>query len=406
MPALETEPYRAPNDKTVAPGQHPGVGVAGRPGDVGIDGIEGINAQATAGGLAGLINLKDNYQIYTPLRFLDPMYQQNRSETLRLSNNAMTRPFMNTGPNGVKAMDSTQQNQFREGQMALMQQLQARAAGTAGPSPAELQLKRASDQNMNNALSLALTARGGSNQIAALRSAQDQRAQMQQGANMQAAELRANEQTAAQQQLGQVLQSGRGADIGVAQGNAQLAQQNQFANLNSAVQQQAQKDDMVKFFTQQGYSLDQANLMTQIQQAQMTAGTLNQAVAASHGVSTQNSAQGVQLAGAGLSALGAMAAMSDEREKTDITDGSADLAEFLTSIGTHKYKYKDPDKPLRGRGEFVSPMAQELEQTKLGKHMVHETDDGKKVVDYGKGFGAVMAALSMHQKRLDAMEAR
>lgn len=102
-----------------------------------------------------------------------------------------------------------------------------------------------------------------------------------------------------------------------------------------------------------------------------------------------------------------MSMFSDEDNKEHVGDGSDQIRGFLDSVQPHSYDYKDEYKenPLAGDGEYVTPMAQELEQTELGKDMVHDTPDGK-VVDYGKGFGTLLAGMADVNKRLSAIEGR
>lgn len=392
------------------------------------------------------------------------------------------------------------QDQFRARQMTLAEQLGAGAIGQ-GPSAAQAQLKLATDRNMAQSLALALGARGG-NQAAAMKQAQMQRALIGQEAGGQSAVLAAQEQQAAQQSLGQLLGTGRGADIGLAtnqaglqqqtalqQGNfaqqAALAnqgaandfalQQGQFAqqaglanqaaavtqagfvqqanqaNLTAGVDQQKQKDALVQSYLAQGMALDQAQQQAEIQQRQFNASLLAQQEAARQGVSAQNSAAAGQATGATAAALGTVLAAaasdrrakrdvragerslaellgagmprakapkrepslgerlalgtstSDERAKTEIETGEASLGELLSGVGAWDYAYKDPDKPLRGHGRFVSPMAQEIEKTAIGKSMVKDTPDGK-VVDYGKGLGAMLSGMGWIHKRVEEIE--
>lgn len=97
------------------------------------------------------------------------------------------------------------------------------------------------------------------------------------------------------------------------------------------------------------------------------------------------------------SGFGGMSAFSDERVK-----------ELLDTAQAHDYEYKDQYKDLPGAGEgrFVSPMAQELQKTELGKSMVKEGPDGKLMVDYGKGFGTILAAQAYLNERLNELEAK
>lgn len=98
---------------------------------------------------------------------------------------------------------------------------------------------------------------------------------------------------------------------------------------------------------------------------------------------------------------GATVAASDERLKNNVKDFNA--SEFLDSITPSKYRYKDPDK--HGAGVHASPMAQDLEKTEVGKSMVEDTPEGK-MVNYGKGFGAILAALTDVHNRLKEVEGK
>lgn len=297
------------------------------------------------------------------------------------------------------------QDQFRAQQMNLAQLLGAGARGE-GPSAAQSQLKLATDRNMSQALSLALAARGG-NQAAALKQAQMQRALIGQEAGAQSAAIAAQEQQAAQQALGQVLATGRGADIGLATQQAGFDQQTGATNLDAQIRQQQANDQLVQKYLAMGMTLDEAQRQAQVQQNQFAASLLAQQEAAQQGVGIQAAAQGIQLLGAGASGLGSLltGAMtaSDERVKHDVKSGERPLAELLGAVGAHDYEYDEPDEELRGHGRFVSPMAQEIEETQIGKSMVREVD-GTKVVDYGKGLGAMLSGLGWLHKRMTALE--
>jgi hypothetical protein len=93
-------------------------------------------------------------------------------------------------------------------------------------------------------------------------------------------------------------------------------------------------------------------------------------------------------------------AMSDENVKQEIKPADTDLRSFLQPLGAYSYEYKDPK---HGVGRFVSPMAQELEQSEIGKSAVIETADGK-MVDYGRLAGIQLAATAMVNKRLNSLE--
>jgi hypothetical protein len=108
-----------------------------------------------------------------------------------------------------------------------------------------------------------------------------------------------------------------------------------------------------------------------------------------------------RLAGLGMGLAG-MGMMSDERLKTDITDGDEDASKFLKAIKAHKFKYKDPK---HGDGEFLGIMAQDLEKTELGKRSVIETPEGK-MVHGGRLATALAAATATLDKRLTKLESK
>lgn len=101
--------------------------------------------------------------------------------------------------------------------------------------------------------------------------------------------------------------------------------------------------------------------------------------------------------------LGSGVLVSDENAKTNIESApTRDLQSFLDNLGAHKYDYKD--KADGDKEGYVSPMAQELEKSKLGATMVETRPDGKKQVNYGRGFGIITAAQSLLHDRLTQIE--
>lgn len=371
----------------------------------------GPSSQQTTLDKAGLsqIFLTGGYSAAIPRTQTDPNYAGNRAMLGEMLTGSGSRPApqmqaaqINTAPQG----------QFRDQQMNLAQMLGASAAGQ-GPSAADAQLRQATDRNMSQALALALGARGG-DQAAALKQAGMQRALIGQDAGLQSAQLRAQEQQAAQQALGAVLAQGRGADIGLATDQAGLTQAANQANLGAALQGQGLNDQRQLALLSGLLGLDQSNYQSGIQQGQFAGGLYNQAQGAANNVALQNNAQNIQLAGAGLNAGGALLggaisalarpqSTSDEHAKEDVKPAEVPLGELLAAAGAHDYRYKEPDKPLRGHGRFVSPMAQELEQTEIGRSMVRDTPEGK-IVDYGKGLGAMLSGLGWLHRRIEQIE--
>lgn len=105
------------------------------------------------------------------------------------------------------------------------------------------------------------------------------------------------------------------------------------------------------------------------------------------------------MSGAG-SAIGSL--FSDRRVKKNVRPAS-DVDSMLERLKSYEYEYKDPDKPLRGRGRHISVMAQDLEKSELGREMVHDTPEGK-VVNYGKGLGTMLAAIARVHERVSDLE--
>lgn len=107
-----------------------------------------------------------------------------------------------------------------------------------------------------------------------------------------------------------------------------------------------------------------------------------------------------------LGGLGQAATMglllSDRRAKTGISDGRGAAREMLDKIEPSSYSYKDQS---NGSGRHLSPMAQDLEKSEAGRSMVMNTPQGK-MVDYGKGFGAILAAQADLNERLSQIEGR
>jgi hypothetical protein len=97
--------------------------------------------------------------------------------------------------------------------------------------------------------------------------------------------------------------------------------------------------------------------------------------------------------------------MSDKDAKKEISPDSKKVKDFLDALKAYTYEYKDSvkDSPLAGEGRYTGVMAQDLEKSELGSHMVEDTEQGK-VVDFAKGFGTILAAQANLNKRLKDLE--
>lgn len=95
-------------------------------------------------------------------------------------------------------------------------------------------------------------------------------------------------------------------------------------------------------------------------------------------------------------ALGAAAAASDRRLKTDVREADGEAIGAATKLPAFAYRYKDK---RFGEGEQLGPMAQDLERAGLG-HTVMDTPGGK-VVNGAKLALANTAMISALARELD-----
>ena len=98
--------------------------------------------------------------------------------------------------------------------------------------------------------------------------------------------------------------------------------------------------------------------------------------------------------------------MSDRESKENID--SHNPKSFLDKLQAYSYEYDNAHKGKEGGGEgrFLSVMAQDLEKAgPVGKSMVQDTESGK-VVDYGKGFGAMLANQAHLNARINELESK
>lgn len=295
---------------------------------------------------------------------------------------------------GQTRIDTGNENQARGQQYSLAQTLAAQANGQ-GPSLAQMQLQKATDANIHQAMALGASQRGVG-AAGVMRSVANNTAMAQQQAAADSAALRLQEQQASQNQLGQLLAGMRGQDQSIAGSQAQLNQQVALANQQAQLGMTGLNDAQNRYYAQAGtdlYSQQMAARQAREDEAIRYEGMLR-------GVAVEGQKTGTQVAGAGLAALGGLAALSDETKKTNIEDGGKELDKFLGALSSNKYEYKDKK---HGPGTYWSPMAQDLEKTEVGKSMVVETPEGK-VVDYARGLGAYLAGLSHVHKRLARIE--
>jgi hypothetical protein len=290
-------------------------------------------------------------------------------------------------------IDQSQQGQFRGQQFDLASALRDRAMGTGGPSAAEMQLRRTTDQNIQAQASAAASGRGGQSALSQYNLA-NRAAATQQDAAGQAATLRANEQIAAQQSLGALLAQGRGADIELASGQAGLNQQANLANQQAAMTQMGLNDAQQRALLELMYGVDRSNQAGTITAEQINAGIIGNNAAA------QAAMQG-QVLGTVGQAGGLLA--SDERLKKDVRLSPEAIDAFMASLDPYTFSYKDP---FEGVGERFGILAQDAEGSPMGDKLVSHRPDGMKGLDKDKTIGALLASVARLDERLGKVETK
>ena len=258
------------------------------------------------------------------------------------------------------AAQEAQKAEVRKQQSEQIAILQAAARGE-GPSAAQDQLQLATDQNMRSSLAMAASSRG--NPALAMQSADRQRAIIGQQQGAQAGALRAQEMQSAQAQLAQAIQSQRQQDIGlessVEVARERIASAEKIAGMQVDMNKAEPKHDPL------GIGMDWGEL-------------------ASVGVTA---------------AMVYMSMGSDERLKTDIdTVTDEDVDEFFDSVIPKSFKYRNPEEPGQSAGLKVGLMAQDVRDTKLGKILFSDRDDGMSVLDPQVLMGIMMAGMKKIMK--------
>ena len=195
---------------------------------------------------------------------------------------------------GGATIDQSQQGLSRDAQQNLLTQLAAQAQGQ-GPSLASEQLKQATNRNLAQQMAALASQRGGNTSLAQ-RGLSQQAALAGQDVASQSALLRAQEQLSAQQQLAGLSSQMRGQDIGLAQSQAELAQQAGLSGMNLRAQEAAQRAQLEQAARAAGYqgSIQQAQTRAQFDDAnrarnlQAALTTQGQALAQEQALRAQN----------------------------------------------------------------------------------------------------------------------
>lgn len=327
---------------------------------------------------------------------------------------------------GQKLADDENQKALRAQQQAQSKRLEDRATG-ATPSLAEAQLKSATNRSLAQQLAASQAQRGGSS------AARERGLMKQQGAaRREVAESSAvasiQEQQAAEQQLAQQLQTQRATDINLAEADRASAQRLQELLVNenlgiqgmnlSGFQSSAQARGNLVSNIGSGLAAiakSDKNAKKNIKKDGESSSKGSKKESSStmkfaKGFSEQSNKNSQFSDGVGKAALSkAIAATSDEDMKKDVKkDNKEEFSSksFLDALQSYTYEYKDSEKhrPEAGEGKRLSVMAQDLEKAgPVGRSMVMNTPQGK-VVNYGRGFGAILAAQAELNKRLKEVE--
>jgi hypothetical protein len=105
----------------------------------------------------------------------------------------------------------------------------------------------------------------------------------------------------------------------------------------------------------------------------------------------------------GGAALGAAAIMASDRNVKENIKEAKGASDWLDALTAFIYNYKQ-GKGLP-EGKKTSVMAQDLEKAgPEGKQMVSKNEDGIKMVDYGQGFAAMLAAMVDMKEQLNRLQ--
>ena len=305
-------------------------------------------------------------------------------------------------------IDQSQISPLRQQNQALLGRLDAAASGQA-PSVAQAQLAANTEAGLRAAQAQQASQRGVSAALAN-RNLQNQLAAQNQAAAQQGAVLGLQERQQNQQLLAQALQSQFGQEAGLAQQQAALQQQAGLANQNlqgTYGLQQASLGQQAALANQQA-ALNQLGLQGQAAQnidQMRNQGTLTQAQldASRQGQIAQGKGNLLGAVG-GVAAAAAMpaAVVSDKNMKKNVvvSEGKslAAVEEFLKSAKPYEFNYKSDEDGQEGQ---LGIMAQDLEKTRIGRQMVSQNPGGYKQVDFGRGFGALMAAIGELNQKID-----
>ena len=190
------------------------------------------------------------------------------------------------------------------------------------------------------------------------------------------------------------------------QNKQSVANANLQARNQAAAQNLAQSQALAQYNNQLKNQAAQYNASIPQQQYQNALGKAGASANAYGNKANMYMQQGAQNMNtlSGLAQAGALMYMaSDINAKQDIQKADFDVDDFLNSITSYKYSYKDPAK--NGEGERLGVMAQDMEQSPMGNEIVMDGPDGKQI-DMKKALSASLAALARLNERLNILEGK
>lgn len=314
-------------------------------------------------------------------------------------------------------LDRSQLQNVQAQQGQLLSTLNSPQAQAESERQALAQNRAFTDQALRAQMAAAASQRGTGAALAN-RNASNQAAAMQMQGAQQAALNNQQQDIQRQQLAAQILAGQQGTE-------AQLAAQQAGFGQQAALANQALQGQFGLTAASQALQAQQLNQAAELQrlnlqgQAQMGMDQMsNQGLVAQAQLDANRQAQ-IQKAKGGLVSgiAGALAtALSDKRAKKNIkaVEGKAsreldkmagsgsEERKFLDALQAYEYKYKHEGP---GATTQLGIMAQDLEKTRLGKQMVVENELGQKHVDFGRGFGALLASQAELNKRIAKLEA-
>lgn len=190
-----------------------------------------------------------------------------------------------------------------------------------------------------------------------------------------------------------------------AQTEAEMRQKAELANVEAVLRSRGMNDAAIQQYLaayQKQFNLDKQAKMAFWQQAQdMT--QFEEKMRMQKELSDQ---QADAATNAALAQMMMMMAASDKRQKTDVRPADEEIHAFLSAVKPYSYRYKDTSVEGTAPGRHISPMAQDIESTHLGRDAVETGADGVKRVNYGHMLGTIVAAQSYLNKRLDEIESK